>query len=319
MKPIQKQPGQISTTLAVLGHHKCASTYIRHVSRTTSRLLGLRMKSIFFGDTLPLGYQLQKGYSEIRAKNSATILNDQYDMLYHGNASNTVLDVLEKRGKYRAIHLIRDPRDIIISGYFSHLYSHPRNSPWFREQYHRLKKLDDLEKGLLAEIDFDACYIEAIGAWNYANPNIHEMRFEKLIENPLNEFSVAFEFLGLLDGNVPSGRMGFVMKVIQLSRAILASTRFGFVMDLLNRCRDSSILSQQQRLPQAVLPTILWLHSFERKSHGRKRGQEDVNSHYRKGIAGDWRTYFTPKVCKLFKERYGNLLVKLNYEKDLDW
>ena len=29
--------------------------------------------------------------------------------------------------EFRGIHLIRDPRDIVVSGYFSHLKTHPEN------------------------------------------------------------------------------------------------------------------------------------------------------------------------------------------------
>jgi len=58
---------------------------------------------------------------------------------------------------------------------------------------------------------------------------------------------------------------------------------------------------------------------FESLSQGRKRGEEDVSSHVRKGIAGDWRNYFTPKVKKFFKQRYGDLLVRSGYEKNDQW
>lgn len=59
--------------------------------------------------------------------------------------------------------------------------------------------------------------------------------------------------------------------------------------------------------------------SFERLSGGRRPGEEDVASHYRKGIAGDWRNYFTEPVKDAFKERWGELLVATGYETDLDW
>lgn len=58
--------------------------------------------------------------------------------------------------------------------------------------------------------------------------------------------------------------------------------------------------------------------SFEARS-GRKRGEEDVTQHHRKGVAGDWRNYFTPEVKSAFKERLGNALVVAGYERDMDW
>ena len=39
----------------------------------------------------------------------------------------------------------------------------------------------------------------------------------------------------------------------------------------------------------------------------------------RKGVAGDWKNYFTPPVKEAFKRHYGSLLVDAGYESDLDW
>jgi hypothetical protein len=59
--------------------------------------------------------------------------------------------------------------------------------------------------------------------------------------------------------------------------------------------------------------------SFERFSKGRKRGEEDSSSFFRKGVAGDWKNVFTEEDKRVFKEEAGELLVKLGYEKDNDW
>lgn len=59
--------------------------------------------------------------------------------------------------------------------------------------------------------------------------------------------------------------------------------------------------------------------SFEELSKGRKRGQEDTASFFRKGMAGDWRGVFTEKDRRVFKEEAGELLVKLGYEENRDW
>ncbi len=73
------------------------------------------------------------------------------------------------------------------------------------------------------------------------------------------------------------------------------------------------ILSEQQ------LNDILQLHSFEKLTGGRIRGQENPYHHYRKGVPGDWREYFSAANKRYFKERYGDLLVKLGYENDFNW
>jgi hypothetical protein len=59
--------------------------------------------------------------------------------------------------------------------------------------------------------------------------------------------------------------------------------------------------------------------SFQRLSKGRRRGQEDPSSFYRKGIAGDWKNHFSQEDRRVFKEEAGELLIRLGYEDDLDW
>lgn len=59
--------------------------------------------------------------------------------------------------------------------------------------------------------------------------------------------------------------------------------------------------------------------SFEKSTKGRQRGQEDASSFFRKGIAGDWKNYFTERDKHIFKEEAGDLLIRLGYEEDYDW
>jgi hypothetical protein len=59
--------------------------------------------------------------------------------------------------------------------------------------------------------------------------------------------------------------------------------------------------------------------SFERLSKGRKRGEEDSSSFFRKGVAGDWRNVFTEEDKEVFKEAAGDLLIQLGYERDDGW
>ncbi|NMC13295.1 MAG: hypothetical protein GYA34_10495 [Chloroflexi bacterium] len=58
---------------------------------------------------------------------------------------------------------------------------------------------------------------------------------------------------------------------------------------------------------------------FERLSGGRQRGEENVDHHYRKGVAGDWRYIFTPKVKDAFKSRFEDILILSGYENSMDW
>jgi hypothetical protein len=72
-------------------------------------------------------------------------------------------------------------------------------------------------------------------------------------------------------------------------------------------------------IPRPRLRRAVETRRFERMSKGRPRGEEDVSEHLRKGVAGDWRNYFTEPVKEAFKERWGPLLVSAGYESDLDW
>jgi LPS sulfotransferase NodH len=59
--------------------------------------------------------------------------------------------------------------------------------------------------------------------------------------------------------------------------------------------------------------------SFEKLSKGRKPGEEDPTSFYRKGVAGDWKNLFREQDKKIYKEEAGELLVRLGYERDQGW
>jgi hypothetical protein len=72
-------------------------------------------------------------------------------------------------------------------------------------------------------------------------------------------------------------------------------------------------------LPRSQVRESVLANRFARLTEGRTRGEEDVTSHERKGLAGDWRNYFTDRVTRDFKARYGDLLIATGYEKDLSW
>jgi len=79
---------------------------------------------------------------------------------------------------------------------------------------------------------------------------------------------------------------------------------------LIGHCR---LAITPERLKEVVLA-----NRFEARA-GRKRGEEDVKSHERKGVVGDWRNHFTDSFAKAFKARYGELLVATGYEKNGRW
>lgn len=67
------------------------------------------------------------------------------------------------------------------------------------------------------------------------------------------------------------------------------------------------------------LAKIVEDNSFASLSKGRKQGQENAQSHFRKGVAGDWKNHFTDKHKDAIKAVAGDWLIKHGYEENLDW
>jgi hypothetical protein len=79
-------------------------------------------------------------------------------------------------------------------------------------------------------------------------------------------------------------------------------------------------------LPDAFVASIVQRNRFERLTVGKKiwkswrtAGQADPNSHFRKGIVGDWRNYFNEAHRQRFKEIAGATLIEMGYEQGWDW
>jgi hypothetical protein len=62
------------------------------------------------------------------------------------------------------------------------------------------------------------------------------------------------------------------------------------------------------RVDPDLLKAVADRHSFAKLSGGRAPGQEDLSSHYRKGLAGDWQSHFTPALSERFQALFGDLL-----------
>jgi hypothetical protein len=293
------------TKIAYFGHHKCASSFIIAVMRSVSNSLGLRMQVEFLSSRLPLGYEMQPGQAARIAEAYRLLAGGRYDVVCHGNADQAVIEAVSKPGKMRGFHVIRDPRDLVVSGYFWHqsgskTLSQPPN-PWRADRMNRLRQAETVEDGLLLEIEFSACYLEALAGWDYQQQNVLEMKYEQMILDPFSFFSAALEYVGLRIIDRP-GKMGYFLRLNRIAYQHLHRS-----------------MIRLHILPGPTLQQILADHAFERKAGGRQRGEALSDHKYRKGIAGDWRNHFTPRVTSVFKERYAPLLVKLGYEHDERW
>jgi Sulfotransferase domain len=59
--------------------------------------------------------------------------------------------------------------------------------------------------------------------------------------------------------------------------------------------------------------------TFARRTGGRPRGENDVFSHFRNGVPGDWRNYFDRDLAERFENAQPGLLRQLGYESRDDW
>lgn len=253
---------------AFFGHHKAATTFL-------SQFLAE------FCATLNKRHAVVANPAWIRFNFSEFILEHNLDCLSYVNADPSFVADLSF---HRAIHIIRDPRDIAVSAYFSHRYSHPLTRwPELVDHRRHLESLN-LEAGLLLDFGFTDSLVtdghkvkvyQSMQEWNYNNSDILELRYEDLFINLENEIKRALIHLCLLD---PS---------------------------------DSSIAHEGKSTP--------WLKSFEMMSGGRQRGQTNNYHHYRRGMSGDWRQYFEHKHKHWFKDRYGSFLIRRGYENSYDW
>ena len=92
--------------------------------------------------------------------------------------------------------------------------------------------------------------------------------------------------------------------------------------DLLDRPEEEVrrlLLSLGARADEKTAARCVRAASFEKLSKGRKRGEEDSASFFRKGVAGDWKNVFTQRDRAVFKEHAGDALVELGYEDDRGW
>lgn len=106
-----------------------------------------------------------------------------------------------------------------------------------------------------------------------------------------------------------------------VAAGLLAADRFERTLDLRYERLIEDPIGQTERLlrfigapadPEAV-ESCVSAASFERLSGGRRRGEEDRASFFRKGQAGDWANWLTPEQAAAFELRHGALLDRLGY------
>lgn len=173
-------------------------------------------------------------------------------------------------GKSKVFFVMRDPRDVLVSAYFSHKYSHKADGhiKETREILNRVSK----EEGLIYNIKILAGVYHILRSWKDAS----------LKED--NDF--------------------LLIKYEDLT----GPDSFASFKNLFEYCEVD--------IPEKVLANVLKDYSFDQLSRGRPQGTEDSNSHYRKGVQGDWKNHFNAKIRDQFEAVAGDLVTYLGYEWD---
>lgn len=254
-----------------------------------------------------LGLRFRAVYDESDFDNALIryIDRERVDFLSYGNAD---IEFIRDLPAHKGFHIIRDPRDIVVSAYFSHLHSHS-TSEWpelieYREKLRSVSK----DEGLLMEIDNRASEFRHLSTWDYDCEDVLEVRFEEIVRQPYDGMLRVFEHLELLDES-------------RYRWSDRAKTLLLEVVDVISRSPHSriSVSMKPDRISGAELLGIVWRNRFQAQTAGRKQGQEKLSSHYRKGQPGDWMNHFNEEHRQRFKERYAGLLEQLGYESDDGW
>lgn len=272
------------------GHHKCATTWIISILGTLAGKANL--KHGHFHSHKTMGFNLEQA-----------IRRSGIDICSCTNARYSQINIQDFRG----FHIIRDPRDIFVFAYFSHLKSH-ETQYWPELVAHR-ETLRSMPKdaGLLFSFEFsdrlptDGCDIElmkSLAEWNYADERILELKFEHVIAQPYESLVRAAEHIGLT--RKP--------KTPKQSRS--------------GKLRSRVTLRKTSRPAALRIDDVLravYDNRFEKMAGGRTVGSENVTNHYRKGQPGDWVNHFKAEHKAAFKQRYPGLLQQLGYETDDNW
>ena len=151
-------PPDNAPVMFVATHHKVMTTYFNAVLRLLAFGLNRRFQCVHIEQPDPA---------------SKLVLS------MHGKLDLAAL------GPYRGIHIMRDPRDMIVSGYHYHKWTHEawvhrldESGVSYQEKLNRANTRD----GLFMEIDhFIFFYRATLDTWNTSDPDVLEVAYEDLM------------------------------------------------------------------------------------------------------------------------------------------
>lgn len=241
------------------GYHKCLTVFFRRVSKKTA----------FWAAPLRPGFR--------HFWHRADEFHHDCDAHALTSLSGHCLD-LDRFEDIRAVHLVRDPRDMVVSGYHYHRraaepwcdYLNPTDEDWQivnapvpaalppDTSFAAYLNAVSLEEGLAAEIDFRRRHFESMRRWPVDDDRVLTLRYEDVIGNEAQTFRRIHRF-------------------------------YGFA-------------------PPARAAAAWYADRYSLKGARRHPG------HIRNPMSGQWRAHFTPRLTRLFNDRHGDLLEKYGYD-----
>ncbi|MGR8919443.1 MAG: hypothetical protein ACU85V_07480 [Gammaproteobacteria bacterium] len=243
-------------------YHKCLTSYFANV----------------MGALAARSWRLARGYHHFRSRlDEFEARAGEFDVV---SINNHALDLERLRADVRITRFVRDPRDLVVSGYFYHKRGAeawctivdptpddwrgvngriPPSMPPGHSLTSWLQSLD-AEAGLMAELEFRRYHLESMALWPDDDPRICLLRYE--------------DYLG---------------REKALFRAVLGH----YGLPWLDRFRGARMAGRRAL------------------SAGRRGGR-----HVRNPTPGQWREHFTPALIEAFGARHGHLLDKYGYAAD---
>ena len=242
-------------------YHKCLTVYYRRVMHAVFNLC-----LPWSGGYRHYNSHLEDFYAGFRDQRVASI-------------NNRALG-LERLGRFRISRFIRDPRDLVVSGYFYHRrgaeawvnLAAPTAEDWYFANgrvpeglraagcsFAEYLRAIPEEDGLLAELEFRRHHLESMAEWPADHPDVVTIRYEEILGDEVRVFRRLFAFYGLAP----------------LERA---------------------------------------LGGFFARRYSLRRLAPDP--HVRNPASGQWRQHFTPRVKRAFDARYAGLVEQLGYPPD---
>lgn len=265
--------------MVFFGHHKAGSSWLNAMFWNLFADKGIRYKVFEF----------------FEKKDENWLSNVRENQIIGVGISNaTASDVSKFEGFDQLLHVVRDPRDMVISAYYSHRDSHPL-FPGLAEERALLQKSDYAE-GLKIVID-----------------GIMSKTFKEMQDWPLHltknlKFEDVKSDFSIISGEINKGS---AMNSMTQKRSFLSS--------LINQ----SMVRAGTGNPFAHKNDIVWSEprlNFHLNRYKRKREKEKKKAlrsgetpHYRSGKSGQWQQGMPDEVQAHFSKRFPGLVEKYQY------